>query len=72
MQYLINSKPIVASLTKYRCPDCGEQSETPTPQSHSEDCETYELLLCPHCRQFHCVNAANGEVVADDELGDPW
>jgi DNA-directed RNA polymerase subunit RPC12/RpoP len=65
----MNSKLIVASLT-YRCPDCGEQVETPA--ARSDDCENYELLLCPNCRQVHCVNSASGEVVADDELGDPW
>jgi hypothetical protein len=41
-------------------------------QPFSNDCDTYEPLLCPKCQQIHSVNPANGEVAAADELGDPW
>jgi DNA-directed RNA polymerase subunit RPC12/RpoP len=72
MQYRINLKRLVEPAIRYRCPDCGQQAETPAAQSDAVDSDTYESVLCPSCRQLHCVNAANGEVVAEDELGDPW
>jgi len=72
MQYRINLKPLVEPVITYRCPDCGQQVETPAAQSDSADCDTYESVICPGCRQLHCVNAASGEVVGEDELGDPW
>jgi hypothetical protein len=72
MQYRINSKQVVEPVIRYRCPDCGQHAETAVAQSDSADCDTYESVLCPSCQQLHCVNAANGEVVAEDELGDPW
>ena len=71
MLYRPNPKRI-GPVISYRCPDCGQQAETPAAQSESADCDNYESVLCPSCRQLHCVNAVNGEVVAEDELGDPW
>jgi DNA-directed RNA polymerase subunit RPC12/RpoP len=65
-------RQVIVSVISYRCPDCGQQVETPTAQSGSANCETYESVLCPSCWQLHCVNAANGEIIAEDELGDPW
>jgi DNA-directed RNA polymerase subunit RPC12/RpoP len=72
MQYHINPKRVVESVIRYRCPDCGKQAEIPAAPSDSADCDIYQSVLCPSCRQLHCVNAANGEVVAEEELGDPW
>jgi hypothetical protein len=72
MLYHLNPKRIVGTLIRYRCPDCGQQAATPAAQPDSADCDNYDLALRPSCRQLCCVNAANGEVVAEDELGDPW
>jgi hypothetical protein len=60
------------SVIRYRCPDCDQEVETPAVRPDSDDCDIYESVLCPSCRQLHCVNTANGEIVAEDELGDPW
>ena len=68
MQYRADTKQVV----EYRFPDCGEKVETPARAAKSADFDTYESVFCPSCRQLHCVNAADGEVIAEDELGDPW
>ena len=72
MLYHLNLKRIIGPVIRHRCPDCGQQTERPAAQPDSADCDNYDLVLCPSCRQLYCVNAANGEVVAEDELGDPW
>jgi hypothetical protein len=37
-----------------------------------EDRDSCQPAICPNCQQFHSVNPFNGEVLAGDELGDPW
>jgi len=54
----------------YRCPDCGWDIDIPTPEVTSS--ESYQSAVCPNCQQLHSVNPANGQVLAEDGLGDPW
>ena len=61
----------VMSVIKYRCPDC-EQQIMFTVKRVSDDAERYESALCPNCRELHSVDRATGQVLAEDELGDPW
>jgi DNA-directed RNA polymerase subunit RPC12/RpoP len=56
---------------RYRCPDCGWEVETLT-EAVTSDHDAYQPVVCPNCQQLHSVNMANGEVIAADELGDPW
>ena len=53
----------------YRCPDCGWDIETLVP--HNEH-DAYQSTVCPNCQQLHSVNPANGEILVEDGLGDPW
>jgi DNA-directed RNA polymerase subunit RPC12/RpoP len=59
------------SLFRYRCPDCGWDVETLIGVI-SDHHDAYQPVVCPNCQQLHSVNTANGEVIAADELGDPW
>ena len=68
MQHRINPKRLAKPVIRYRCPDCGEQAETPAGRSDSADSETYERCSAPAVDSF----IAYGEVIAEDELGDPW
>ena len=43
-----------------------------TGQQASDGYETYDPTYCPKCQQLHSVNPATGQVVGEDELGDPW
>jgi DNA-directed RNA polymerase subunit RPC12/RpoP len=72
MQYRINQKRVVEPVIRYRCPDCGQQAEIPAAPSDSADCDIYQSVLCPRCQQLHSVNPTSGQVVGEDELGDPW
>jgi len=56
----------------YRCPDCGFAVATLVEEVSPDERETCQPVVCPNCQQFHSVNPANGEVLAADELGDPW
>jgi DNA-directed RNA polymerase subunit RPC12/RpoP len=56
----------------YRCPDCGWDIETLVPQVTSNEHDAYQSTVCPNCQQLHSVNPANGEVLVEDGLGDPW
>ena len=56
----------------YYCPDCREKVEMFTAQQASDAYETYDPTYCPKCQQLHSVNPATGQVVGEDELGDPW
>lgn len=57
---------------RYRCPDCGWEVETLTEGVTSDERDVYQPVVCPNCQQLHSVNTASGEVIAADELGDPW
>ncbi len=59
-------------VIRYRCPDCGQEVESSTIQQATGGKDTYESVLCPKCQQVHSVNAADGEITGEDELGDPW
>jgi predicted RNA-binding Zn-ribbon protein involved in translation (DUF1610 family) len=59
------------SAIKYRCPDCGQQI-TFIARPVSDDDDYYESTLCPNCRELHSLDRASGQVLAEDELGDPW
>jgi transcription elongation factor Elf1 len=72
MQYPINPKSVGGPMVRYRCPACGHKLDVPIAGRVSDDCDPYESALCTSCGQLHCVNAADGTVVAEDELGDPW
>jgi hypothetical protein len=61
----------VMSAIHYRCPDC-EQKITFVAQQTADDGDFYESTLCPNCRELHSVNRTTGQVLAEDELGDPW
>jgi DNA-directed RNA polymerase subunit RPC12/RpoP len=61
----------IMSAIQYRCPDC-EQQITFLAEQVSDDSDGYESALCPNCRELHSVNRATGQVLAEDELGDPW
>jgi len=37
-----------------------------------DECDSCQPVVCPNCQQLHSVNPTNGEVLAADELGDPW
>jgi DNA-directed RNA polymerase subunit RPC12/RpoP len=55
----------------YRCPDCKQQT-TFVAQQIADDDDYYESALCPNCRELHSINRVTGQVLAEDELGDPW
>jgi hypothetical protein len=55
----------------YCCPDCGQKVESFAGQQTS-DGDTYGSTHCPKCQQVHSVNPVTGQVVGEDELGDPW
>jgi DNA-directed RNA polymerase subunit RPC12/RpoP len=59
------------SEIEYRCPDCGRQI-TFIARQLSDDDDYYESTLCPNCRAPHSLDRASGQVLAEDELGDPW
>ena len=59
-------------LFRYRCPDCGWDIETLIEEVTSDRRDAYQPVVCPNCQQLHSVNTLNGEVIAADELGDPW
>ena len=46
--------------------------ETLIEEVTSDRRDAYQPVVCPNCQQLHSVNTLNGEVVAADELGDPW
>jgi DNA-directed RNA polymerase subunit RPC12/RpoP len=56
----------------YRCPDCGWDIETLMPEVASNEQDTYQPTVCPNCQQLHSVNPANGKILVEDGLGDPW
>ena len=56
----------------YCCPDCGWNVETLVPEATSNEQDTYQSTVCPNCQQLHSVNPANGEILVEDGLGDPW
>ena len=56
----------------YRCPDCGWAVETLIDGAAPDECDSCQPVVCPNCQHLHSVNPANGEVLAADELGDPW
>jgi DNA-directed RNA polymerase subunit RPC12/RpoP len=56
----------------YRCPDCGWDVETLVPEVTSNEHDAYQSAVCPNCQQLHSVNPANGEILVEDGLGDPW
>jgi len=56
----------------YRCPDCGWDIETLVLEVTSSERDTYQSTVCPKCQQLHSVNPANGKVLVEDGLGDPW
>ncbi len=56
----------------YRCPDCGWDVETLVPEVASNEHDAYQSTVCPNCQQLHSVNPANGEILVEDGLGDPW
>jgi DNA-directed RNA polymerase subunit RPC12/RpoP len=56
----------------YRCPDCGWDIETLVPELTSDARDAYQSAVCPNCQQLHSVNPANGEILVEDGLGDPW
>ena len=59
-------------LFSYRCPDCGWDIETLVPEVTSSERDVYQSTVCPNCQQLHSVNPANGEILVEDGLGDPW
>ena len=56
----------------YRCPDCGWDIETLVSEVTSSEHDAYQSTVCPNCQQLHSVNPANGEILVEDGLGDPW
>jgi hypothetical protein len=56
----------------YRCPDCGWDIETLVQEVTSNEHDAYQSTVCPNCQQLHSVNPANGEILVEDGLGDPW
>jgi DNA-directed RNA polymerase subunit RPC12/RpoP len=60
------------NATTYRCPDCGWDIEMPILAVTSNERDAYESAVCPNCQQLHSVNPANGQILAEDGLGDPW
>ena len=56
----------------YRCPDCGWDIETLLSEVTSNERDAYQSAVCPNCQQLHSVNPANGEILVEDGLGDPW
>ena len=56
----------------YRCPDCGWDIETLVSEVISNEHDDYQSTICPNCQQLHSVNSANGEILVEDGLGDPW
>jgi len=38
----------------------------------SDEHDVYQSTVCPNCQQLHSVNPANGEILVEDGLGDPW
>jgi len=56
----------------YRCPDCGWDIETLVSEITSNEHDAYQSAVCPNCQQLHSVNPANGEILVEDGLGDPW
>ena len=56
----------------YRCPDCGWDIETLVQEVTSNEHDAYQSAVCPNCQQLHSVNPANGEILVEDGLGDPW
>jgi hypothetical protein len=59
------------SAIEYRCPGC-EQQITFIARRVADDDDYYELTICPNCRELHSVDRTSGQVLAEDELGDPW
>ena len=66
----LNSKTMLPF--RYRCPDCGWHAEILTAEVGSNERDHYESAVCPNCQQLHSVNTANGQILVEDELGDPW
>jgi hypothetical protein len=58
-------------MLPYPCPDCGWDIEMPIPAASNER-DVYESAVCPSCQQLHSVNRADGQILAEDGLGDPW
>ena len=56
----------------YRCPDCRWDIETLVPEVTASERDAYQSTVCPNCQQLHSVNPANGEILVEDGLGDPW
>jgi hypothetical protein len=69
-----SAKPRNATMLpfSYRCPDCGWDVETLVPAVTSDERDAYQSAICPNCQQLHSVNPANGEILVEDGLGDPW
>ena len=59
---------------KYRCPDCGWDIKIKilATEASSRERGAYEPAICPNCQQLHSVNPANGQILVEDGLGDPW
>ena len=56
----------------YRCPDCGWDIETLVRAVTSDEQDAYQSTVCLNCQQLHSINPANGEILVEDGLGDPW
>src|SRR5262249_10852739 len=68
-----SAKPSATMLPfSYRCPDCGWNVETLVPEVTSGERDVHQSTVCPNCQQLHSVNPANGEILVEDGLGDPW
>ena len=65
-------KPVTMLPFSYRCPDCGWDIETLVQEVTSNEHDAYQSTVCPNCQQLHSVNPANGEILVEDGLGDPW
>lgn len=59
-------------MLRYSCPDCGWDVERLVTGVISDEGDAYQAIVCPNCQHLHSVNAANGDIIAADELGDPW
>jgi hypothetical protein len=56
----------------YCCPDCGWHVETLMAEVAPHEPDAYQSAVCPSCKQLHSVNPANGEILVENGLGDPW
>lgn len=58
-EWLAKAKADGLRLSRYQCPSCGVDIETPTPACKRESYDS--MMLCPHCGELHFKIAhANG------------